>query len=212
MRILAIADVEEEGLGGRFDAERFRGIDLVLGCGDLPAGYLETVVTLVNRPLAYVRGNHDADYGEQCVPGCVDIDGHIRDFRGLRIMGLGGSLCYNGRVYGFSEEEMRARARRMVLLAQATGGVDVVITHAPPRGYGDLDDFPHRGFEAFNDLLDRLHPRYLVHGHVHMQYGRIPRCVSHPSGATVVNACGSYVLDIPDSAATGMICCRKLTP
>ena len=64
--------------------------------------------------------------------------------------------------------------------------------------YGDLDDLPHRGFEAIGTLLDRTTPRYLLHGHVHLQYGRIERVREHPSGATIINACGSYVLDIPE--------------
>ena len=72
------------------------------------------------------------------------------------------------------------------------------MTHAPARGYGDLDDLPHRGFEAFGTLLDRTRARYLLHGHVHLQYGRIERVREHPSGATIINTCGSYVLDIPD--------------
>ena len=30
---------------------------------------------------------------------------------------------------------------------------DILLTHAPCRGYGDMEDLPHRGFECFNDLL-----------------------------------------------------------
>ena len=115
-------------------------------------------------------------------------------------MGLGGSIKYNDQVHGFTEGEMRRRAARMALLAQATGGVDIVVTHAPARGYGDLDDLPHRGFEAFDRLLERTRPLYMLHGHVHMQYGRIARSLEHPCGTTIVNACGSFVLDIPEES------------
>lgn len=72
------------------------------------------------------------------------------------------------------------------------------MTHAPARGYGDLEDLPHRGFEAFNRLLERTRPRYLVHGHVHLNYGRIERVREHACGTTIVNAFGSYVIEIPD--------------
>ena len=199
MRILAIADTEESWLYDHWDASRVAGVDLIVSCGDLPARYLEHIVTLANVPLVYVWGNHDTAYERHAPEGCVDIDGHVRDFNGLRIMGLGGSIRYNDQVHGFTEAEMTRRAARMALLASASGGVDLVVTHAPARGYGDLDDLPHRGFEAFDRLLDRVRPRYLLHGHVHMEYGRIERVREHPSGTTIINTCGSYVLDIPDS-------------
>ena len=200
MRILAIADVEEGWLYDRWDASRMAGVDLIISCGDLPAVYLEHIVTLANVPLAYVQGNHDTDYDRHAPEGCVSIDGRVCDFHGLRIMGLGGSIKYNDQVHGFTEGEMRRRAARMALLAQATGGVDIVVTHAPARGYGDLDGLPHRGFEAFDRLLERTRPLYMLHGHVHMQYGRIARSLEHPCGTTIVNACGSFVLDIPEES------------
>ena len=200
MRILAISDTEEGWLYDRWDASRVVGVDLIVSCGDLPARYLEHIVTLANVPLLYVWGNHDTAYEQHAPEGCTCVDGRVLDFRGLRVMGLGGSIRYNDQVHGFTEAEMARRAARLALLAQASGGVDLVVTHAPARGYGDLDDLPHRGFEAFDRLLDRTRPRYLLHGHVHMEYGRIERAREHPCGATVVNCCGSYVLDIPDES------------
>ena len=203
MRILCISDVEESWLYDHWDRERMAGVDLIVSCGDLPARYLEHVVTLANVPLVYVWGNHDGAYGAHAPEGCVSIDGHLRDFRGLRVMGLGGSLRYNDEAHGFTEAEMRRRAARLALLASATGGVDLVVTHAPVRGYGDLDDLPHQGFEALDDLVRRLRPRYLVHGHVHLSYGRVNRTIEHPCGTTLVNACGSYLLEIPDDELGG---------
>jgi hypothetical protein len=44
--------------------------------------------------------------------------------------------------------------------------VDVLITHAPPRGVGDEDDPPHRGFTALHGLVRALRPPLLLHGHV----------------------------------------------
>ncbi len=203
MRILAISDTPEGWLWERWDRERVAGVDLVISCGDLPATYLEHIVTLANVPLVYVQGNHDTAYDDHAPEGCVSIDGQLRDFRGLRVMGLGGSIRYNDEVHGFTEAEMARKAARMALLASATGGVDLVVTHAPLRGYGDLDDLPHRGFEALGRLVERTRPRYLLHGHVHLEYGRIERVREHPCGTTIVNVCGSYVLEIPDETIGG---------
>lgn len=196
MKIVAIADVERSSLTTGFEPERMRGVNMILSCGDLPARYLEHVVTMANIPLLYVPGNHDTAYWQHAPEGCDNIDGKIVEVDGVRIMGLGGSLKYNDRVYGFSEHEMRRRAIRLAFQAKLTGGVDIVLTHTPPLGYGDLEDFPHQGFDAFNTIMELLHPVYLVHGHVHMEYGRIPRVIDHPSGTKIVNAYGSYALEL----------------
>ncbi len=145
MKILAIADTEERWLTDFYDRDRMAGVDLIISCGDLPARYLEHIVTLANVPLVYVWGNHDTEYRQHLPEGCISIEGHIREFQGLRLMGLGGSIKYNDRVYGFTESEMYRRATRMALLAYAAGGVDMIVTHAPARGYGDMSDLPHRG-------------------------------------------------------------------
>lgn len=199
MRILAIADTEEKWLTTHYDRKRMAGVDLIISCGDLPARYLEHIVTLANVPLVYVPGNHDAAYREHAPQGCISLEERIVDFHGLRILGLGGSIRYNQTVYGFTEQEMRWRVVKMMLAAQAAGGIDLVVTHAPLRGYGDLDDLPHQGFESFNTLVERLHPRYLLHGHVHPEYGRLTRVREHPAGTTLINACGWQMLDIDES-------------
>ena len=49
---------------------------------------------------------------------------------------------------------------------------DHLLTHSPAYQLGDGQDLPHTGFRAFNALLERYNPRYFVHGHTHMTYGR----------------------------------------
>lgn len=62
LRILAVADVEERALWSGNVAERFSDVDLILAAGDLDADYLEFLVTIINKPLLYVHGNHDEKY------------------------------------------------------------------------------------------------------------------------------------------------------
>lgn len=198
MRILAIADVEETWLTTNYACERTEGVDLIISCGDLPARYLEHIVTLANVPLVYVPGNHDTAYREHAPEGCFNIDGKLCEHDGLRMLGLGGSLWYGRNMYGFTEQEMFRRATRAALFAYAAGGFDILVTHAPARGYGDLEDLPHRGFDAFNTVLDQLKPAYMLHGHIHAEYGRIEREREHASGTHIINVYGSQVIDIPD--------------
>ena len=198
MKILLVSDEEDQFLWDFYKPGRLKGIDLILSAGDLKAEDLSFLVTMANRPLLYVHGNHDGGYAQRPPEGCQCIDGKLVTVGGLRILGLGGSALYNGGPHQYTEKQMRRRIHRLRLKLALAGGVDIVLTHAPVRGFGDEDNMTHRGFEAFLPLLDQYQPRYLVHGHIHQRYGaNRPRC--HQYGeTTIVNATGRYILEFPD--------------
>ena len=198
MKILLVSDEEDKYLWDFYKPGRLKGIDLILSAGDLKAEYLSFLVTMANRPLLYVPGNHDGSYAQRPPEGCQCVDGKLVTVCGLRILGLGGSALYNGGPHQYTETQMRRRIHRLRLKLALTGGVDIVLTHAPVRGFGDEDNVTHRGFEAFLPLLDQYQPRYLVHGHIHQRYGaNRPRCYQY-NETTIVNATGRYILEIPD--------------
>ena len=64
------------------------------------------------------------------------------------------------------------------------------------RGYGDGDDLPHMGFECFKTLIDKYEPKYFMHGHVHMSYGRKFKRVYKYNNTTIVNGFERYILEI----------------
>jgi Icc-related predicted phosphoesterase len=196
MRILAVADVEDRLLLERLTRRDSVPYDLVISCGDLSMSYLDCVATLANAPLLYVRGNHDVRYESDPHLGGTDLNGRIERINGLRVAGLEGSLDYRDGIVGYSQAEMRHKAVGLGLRAYLTGGIDILVTHAPPRGHGDLPDGPHRGFDAFNGLLDWLHPQLMLHGHVHLDYGMIARERVHPSGTRLINAFGWYEFEL----------------
>ena len=70
------------------------------------------------------------------------------------------------------------------------------MTHAPPRGYGDQDNLPHRGFEAFLPLMDKWKPKYLVHGHIHQRYGTGWERTRQYGETTIINACGKTFIEL----------------
>lgn len=198
MKILLVSDEEDKYLWDFYRPGRLKGIDLILSAGDLKAEYLSFLVTMANRPLLYVHGNHDGGYAQRPPEGCQCIDGKLVTVGGLRILGLGGSSLYNGGPHQYTERQMRWRIHRLRLKLALTSGVDIVLTHAPVRGFGDEDNMTHRGFEAFLPLLDQYQPRYLVHGHIHQRYGaNRPRCYQY-NETTIVNATGRYILEFPD--------------
>lgn len=169
LRILAVSDAIEPSLDSALLRERLGPLDLLVGCGDLPAAYLEGLVTRLNLPAIGVPGNHDPDAFD--VPGMVNIDGLLQRTAGLAVLGLGGSRRYkaDGR-HQYTESEMSLRVAALVPLLllrrlRYNRGVDVVVTHSPPRGVHDGVDLPHIGFTAFHRLLKAGRPRLLLHGH-----------------------------------------------
>lgn len=198
MKILAVSDEESPALWDFYVPGRLKDYDLILSCGDLKADYLSFLVTMARCPLFYVHGNHDLSYRTAPPEGCDCIDGQIVVYNGLRILGLGGCLRYHPGEQQYTEEQMRRRIAKLRLALWRAGGVDIVVTHAPPRGLGDAEDPAHRGFTALRELLDRYHPLYLLHGHVHLRYGRdIPREISYNS-TRIINVSERYVLEVPD--------------
>ena len=91
---------------------------------------------------------------------------------------------------------MKKRIWKLGWQIRRAGGVDIVLAHAPVRGFGDGDDYAHMGFEAFLPLLDRYKPRYLIHGHVHMEYGRDIARVLRRGDTTIITAYERYTLEV----------------
>jgi Icc-related predicted phosphoesterase len=195
MRILTVADEEAKYLYDFYQSGRLDEYDLIISCGDLHRHYLEFLVTMAHCPVLYVHGNHDEDYDKYPPGGCECIEDQIYVYKGVRILGLGGSFKYRDGTHMFTERQMRRRIRRLWFQLWRHKGFDVLVTHAPAYGVNDLDDLPHRGFQCFLKLLEKYKPKYFIHGHVHRNYGiKIPR-VCKREETTIVNAFEYYAFD-----------------
>ena len=192
MKILAVSDEESGVLWSERVREVAGDVDVIISCGDLRNDYLEFLLTMINAPLLYVFGNHD----ERGAEGGICIDGRVYEFEGVRFMGLGGSMRYRQGEHMYSEAEMRRRYWKLRPRLWLAGGVDVLVTHSPAKGWGDLDDRAHTGFETFNVILSRYKPKYMLHGHVHPSYGRIKRERVHHSGTRILNVCGYKLIEV----------------
>jgi Icc-related predicted phosphoesterase len=173
MKILALSDEEVGFIYNTGVRALFGEVGLIVGCGDLPARYLEYVVTQLNVPLVYVPGNHDPD--DLQVPGGRNVDGSVVQISGLTVGGLGGSRRYklDGR-HQYTESQMQWRVAqlgpRLALKRLLRGrGLDLFITHAPPLGIHDGPDHAHVGFAAFRSFVSAFRPTVMLHGHSHVQ-------------------------------------------
>jgi Icc-related predicted phosphoesterase len=199
IRILAVSDRVEAMLLDPASTRQFAGVDLIVSCGDLPADYLECLVTLWNVPLVYVPGNHDPD--AYSVPGGIALDGAVRQVAGLTAAGLGGSLRYKpeGR-HQYTQRQMAARvalllARLLLQRAVGRGPLDLFVSHASPLGIHDQPDHAHTGFNAFHRLLRWSRPALYLHGH-HHAVANLEVTDSVISGTRIVNVFPVRRLDL----------------
>ena len=196
MKLLLLSDVESQYLWDYYQPGRLDDIDLMLSCGDLNAKYLSFLVTMGRAPLLYVHGNHDRTYASHPPEGCDCIEDKLVKVNGLRILGLGGSIFYNSHSNQYTEREMARRLMKLWPRILLAGGVDIVLTHSPVKGLGDGGDPAHVGFACFYKLLDTFQPKYLIHGHVHMNYGANIQRLRSYGETTIVNAYERYILEI----------------
>ena len=193
MKILTISDTESKLLWDYFDRKYLADIDLILACGDLDPRYLEFLVTLGHCPLLYVHGNHDEKYKQISPLGCINIEDKIYVHNGVRILGLGGSRRYRDGAHQYTEAQMKRRAFNLWPKLLYHKGFDILLTHAPARGHGDLDTPTHRGFETFVNLIDKYNPSYHIHGHVHLNYTLGASRIRTYNNTTMINAYERYV-------------------
>ena len=193
---MVIGDQESKLLWDYFDRSYLEGIDLILSCGDLKPQYLSFLATFTHAPILYVHGNHDSRYKEVPPDGCTCIEDQIYVHKGVRILGLGGSMRYKDGDHQYTEAQMRKRVRKLRWKLKFFKGFDILVTHAPAYQINDGSDLPHRGFEVFRTLMDEYKPKIFVHGHVHMNYGRdFPRLSTY-NETQIINAFEKYVFEI----------------
>lgn len=218
MKILCIADHVDPMVYSNAIKERFKDVDLVISAGDLPMDYLGFVVSSLNKPLYFVFGNHNLKYlGEynkryenRYLPEnqkaksfgstYVGFKVHYDRKNDLIIMGLGGSKKYNSSPSQYTEFDMYYQMIKLLpklIFNKIFRGryLDILLTHAAPRGIHDKEDPCHIGFKSFKWFMRKFSPQYLLHGHIHL-YNINTKKVTDYYKTRVINVYDHYVLDI----------------
>jgi hypothetical protein len=211
MRLLTVSDRVEPVLYGPYIRERVGKIDLILSCGDVPYYYLEYIVGRLDAPLYFVHGNHDkvVEPASDGVPAAFDWAENLHtrtcNCQGLLLAGFEGCRAYHpGAPFHYSERDVRLQAMllgRHLLMNRIRYGryLDVLITHAPPRGIHDGHDLPHQGFEGYLAFLRRYRPLLMIHGHKHV-YNRNETTESDYEGTRIMNTDGYRVIELASRA------------
>ena len=180
MRIVCIADTHlyEE------DLEMPRG-DLLIHAGDmLRRGTLEELRYAAQwlgaqryAAKVAIAGNHDWAFAREpaqaraILPAdvCYLEDGEVT-IDGVRIWGSPWQPEFFGWAFNLPRGEALAE-----VWAKIPSDVDVLVTHGPPRGYGDRTGPEGARREGCDDLLEalaRVRPALHVFGHIHEDGGR----------------------------------------
>jgi uncharacterized protein len=228
VKILCVADQVDPVVYSQNMKDRFRDTAFIIGAGDLKMRYYGFIVSMLNKPLYFVFGNHDLEYykrfrhpredenpetqeshmvksyfGSTCIGDKV-----IRHKKtGLLLAGLGGSMRYNQGESQYTDFQMYMKVLRLIpklAFNRLFRGrwIDILVTHAPPFGINDGDDRCHTGFKAFLWFMRVFKPRYLIHGHIHLWDMNAER-VSRYQETTIINVYGRYILELETVSGPG---------
>jgi len=218
VKILCISDQIDPLVYSPQIKERFADIDLILSAGDLPLDYLDFIISNLNKPLFFVFGNHHTEElrhyrnvwdtpflindTEFLGCGAVHIGTKVKIEGKFILAGLGGSMRYNGGVNQYTDFQMFIEAVKLIpglLWNRVFHGrfVDILLTHAPPKGIHDKNDRCHWGFKSYLWFMKVFKPKYLVHGHIHLYDLSDVRCTTWEN-TTVINAYSHHVIDLGD--------------
>lgn len=196
VKILTVSDFIDKDLTRKVEEKRLAPIDLIVSCGDLDPEYLSFLRDRLDSPLFYVKGNHDIRYTRANPVGCENIHKRIVTFRNINILGLEGSMWYNGGANQYTEAMMRKMIFSLWFSFWRKKKIHLVVTHAAPRHIHDREDRCHLGFESFAALINKRQPDYFVHGHIHAEFKRHEDRITRVGRTRVVNTCGYTLLEV----------------
>ncbi len=209
IKILAVSDQVDPRVYSDSLKNRHGEVDFVISCGDLSYLYLEYIISVLNKPLYFVHGNHDPEeelnsgQPRSYPHGGTNLQRRIFREQGLLLAGLEGSIQYNRRTpYQYPQSKFWRDVFRLVpglLYNKLRYGryLDIFVSHAPPRGIHEGTDWTHQGIKAFRWLLDIFQPAVHCHGHIHLYF---PDQVRESSlGRTrIINAFQSVVIEMEE--------------
>jgi len=135
--------------------------EIIITLGDLSQNYLRDL-EYVTLPKIGVRGNHDS-YNYFSICGIINNHAKITTINGIKFGGLEGCIRYKDSEYApmYSQDEYSE-------ILKDFPSVDIFISHSPPYGINDeKTEIAHQGIRALNEYLERISPRYFMHGHTY---------------------------------------------
>ncbi|OUD16223.1 metallophosphatase domain-containing protein [Thioflexithrix psekupsensis] len=177
MKIVVISDTHSQ-----HHALNIPDADILIHAGDFSWGKkdLSDVIDfnsflekLPHRHKLVVAGNHDFAFARtpkkarECLSAAIYLQDNLVEIDGLKIYGSPWQPAFlNG---AFNLEIIEDLAEKW---AAIPSGIDILITHTPPYGIGDIiRSGKHVGCRALSKAIDRIVPKYHIFGHIHESFG-----------------------------------------
>lgn len=172
-RVLAFSDLHHrDDLVGAILAAA-EGADLVIGAGDF-CNMREGLATVMRwfEPVAgkcvFVPGNAESAEELRAATQARVLHGEGAEVAGLRLFGLG----YAVPVTPFGDWSCDLGESQAAEMLAGMGKVDVLVTHSPPKGTGDVTSRGASvGSTAIRQAIMSHQPRLAVCGHIHDSWG-----------------------------------------
>jgi Icc-related predicted phosphoesterase len=192
-KILCVSDIDIlSNMNLESMKNKFKDIDFIISAGDVSNRYIDFLVSTLDKDLIYVNGNHiyHKDYP---ITFAKNIDGKFLKYKGLRILGLDGSKLYSHKEHQYTDFQMACKVFKNIF--SLCLGVDIVVSHASPKGIHDIDEKVHEGFKIFNKVIKWFKPKLWVHGHVHL-YNYLAVQETYVGDTRIMNVFGYKLLEI----------------
>ena len=201
MRIVALSDIH-----GFHDRVSIPDGDVFICGGDFSmrakhhhvVEFARWVNSLPHQHKIVVPGNHDMacecheTWAKEEFSPSVFLKHEFQDVGGLKVFGSAySSSIYEPSRWCYDYPRYGERGKQLWNSIRNTPEIDVLITHGPPYGFGDLvksvhkGEDPHVGDQTLLNVVNDLKPKVHIFGHIHEGYG----VYSNEHGTQFFNVC-----------------------
>ena len=166
--------------------------DVYINAGDFTNLGTEGAIISFNKYLAtlphqykiIIAGNHDFLFerspkrAESLLTDCLYLNDSAVVIDDIKIYGSPYSPWFHN--WAFNLHRGKPLRDKWALIPKDT---DILITHGPPLGHGDLVDNSPEGCEDLLNSIQKINPSYHIFGHIHEGYG-----ITKEGKTTCINA------------------------
>jgi uncharacterized protein len=174
-RILAFSDLHAARNRAEAIIAAAENADLVIGAGDF-CNFRQGLAPVMDwfapiaAKLVVVPGNAESADELRAATLATVLHGQATTMAGLRIFGLG----YAVPVTPFGDWSCDlTEADAAAMLGAMLPGIDILISHSPPKGVADRNSGGlSLGAASVRAAIERAQPRYCLSGHIHESWGQ----------------------------------------